>query len=239
MVNEGNDIIFSKKGSFVKNVPSGKVIKLNLHQGILQFDIWVKKANEETREQFADMQNVNEEDVKDKRGLGLPEAGDAHLRMTSMRPKSYYRRFGQKRKKNGGELNELDDDGNEIEEAIRVKLIPNVCLPCEAEVNLHNLTHLLFRDWCPYCVQGKAVGYPHLKRLKEEDEVPVISLGYMGLKHREPEEGQNPIIVTVDRRTKMKFAHVLKSKGVAARIITQLKDVRKISRMDLVMANSF
>ena len=114
----------------------------------------------------------------------------------------------------GGELNELDDEGNEIEEAIQVKEIPNVCMPCEAEVNLHNLIHLPFRDWCPYCVQGKAVSYPHLKRRKEEDEVPVISSDYMGLKHREPEEGQNPIIVTVDRRTKTKYAHVLKAKGV-------------------------
>jgi len=63
-------------------------------------------------------------------------------------------------------------------------------------------------------VQGKAVSYPHAKRRKVEDEVPVISSDYMGLKHREPEEGQNPIIVTVDRKTKTKFAHVLRAKGV-------------------------
>ena len=38
-------------------------------------------------------------------------------------------------------------------------------------------------------------------------------MDYMGLKKREPEEGENPIIVIVDRKSKCKFAHVLKNKG--------------------------
>ena len=97
---------------------------------------------------------------------------------------------------------------------MKAQEIADVCAPSEAEINMHNLTHLPFRDWCPYCVQGKAVSYPHIKRKQKEDEVPIISSDYMGLKHREPEEGQNPIIVTVDRKTKMKYAHVLKTKGV-------------------------
>ena len=80
----------------------------------------------------------------------------------------------------------------EAAEAIEVKW---TCMPCEEEVRVHNLTHLPFRDWCPYCVQGKAASYPHRKRKQEESDVPVISSDYMGLKHREPEEGQNPIIV--------------------------------------------
>ena len=46
MVNEGNDIVMSKKGSFIKNVSNGKVIKLNLDKGTPQFDVWVKKAKQ-------------------------------------------------------------------------------------------------------------------------------------------------------------------------------------------------
>ena len=80
-----------------------------------------------------------------------------------------------------------------IEEAEEAKGLPDVCMPCAAEVELHNLNHLPFRDWCPYCVQGKGVSHPHFKRKKEENEVTVISTDYMGLKHREPEEGQNPL----------------------------------------------
>ena len=61
--------------------------------------------------------------------------------------------------------------------------------------------------------QRKGVSHPHFKRKKEENEVTVISTDYMGLKHREPEEGQNPIIVMLDRKTKTKKAHFLKNKG--------------------------
>ena len=46
MVNEGNDIVMSKKGSFIKNINNGKVIKLDLDKGTPQFDVWVKKAAE-------------------------------------------------------------------------------------------------------------------------------------------------------------------------------------------------
>ena len=46
MVNEGNDIVMSKKGSFIKNVSNGKVIKLDLSKGTPQFDVWVKKAEQ-------------------------------------------------------------------------------------------------------------------------------------------------------------------------------------------------
>ena len=82
-----------------------------------------------------------------------------------------------------------------------------------AEIEEHNLTHLPFRDWCDFCVQGKAGSHPHTKRKVNENEVPVVSMDYMGLKQRSPEEGQAPIIVIVDRNTKTKLVHVLKSKG--------------------------
>ena len=106
------------------------------------------------------------------------------------------------------------EDEEETEEVKPIKTLPNCCLPCQAEIEEHNVNHLSFRDWCPYCVQGKGVSYPHRKRKGDENEVPVISSDYMGVKQREPEEGQNPILVSVDRKTKMKFANVLKQKGV-------------------------
>ena len=141
------------------------------------------------------------------------------MHLTSVRPK---RRLPKKQRRkiekltqrdfvDGNELNGIDDE--EEEEAVTAKGLPDVCMPSIEEINAHNLTHVPFRDWCPYCVQGKAVSYPHVKKKKDESDVAVISSDYAGLKHREPEEGQNPIIVMVDRKTKMKYAHVLKSKG--------------------------
>ena len=105
----------------------------------------------------------------------------------------------------GNELNGIDDE--EEEEAVTAKGLPDVCMPSIEEINAHNLTHVPFRDWCPYCVQGKAVSYPHVKKKKDESDVAVISSDYARLKHREPEEGQNPIIVMVDRKTKMKYMY--------------------------------
>jgi len=58
MVNEGNDIVMSKKGSFIKNVSNGKVIKLNLDKGTPQFDVWVKKAEQPRQDELL---NVDDE----------------------------------------------------------------------------------------------------------------------------------------------------------------------------------
>ena len=35
------------KGSFIKNVNNGKIIKLDLEAGTPQFDVWVKKPTDE------------------------------------------------------------------------------------------------------------------------------------------------------------------------------------------------
>ena len=83
----------------------------------------------------------------------------------------------------------MDDD--ESEEVTPTTAIRNVKLPSIAEVEEHNLPHVPFRDWCASCVQGKAVSHPHKKRNKDELEVPVISLDYMGLTRREPEDDRH------------------------------------------------
>ena len=63
MVNEGNDIVMSKKGSFIKNINNGKIIKLDLEKGTPQFDVWVKKA--EKMGQYGVLNVDGEADIKD------------------------------------------------------------------------------------------------------------------------------------------------------------------------------
>ena len=41
--------------------------------------------------------------------------------------------------------------------------------PSPAEVAEHNLTHLNYRDWCPYCVQGRGFSEPHRKGVDRSD----------------------------------------------------------------------
>ena len=123
-----------------------------------------------------------------------------------------------------GEIEEEDHVGQEAKE------VKFECMPCEKEVRLHNLNHIPFRSWCPYCVQGKAVTGAHRKKKDEdEDEVTVISIDYAGMKVREPEEDSFPIIVIHDRRSKACFAHLVPRKGVneyAVKRVTQ--DLQKV-----------
>ena len=72
-----------------------------------------------------------------------------------------------------GLLDGVDQD--ESEEINPIKAVRDVRLPSVAEIAEHNLTHLPFRDWCAFCVQGRAVSHPHQKRRSDEPEVPVIS----------------------------------------------------------------
>ena len=54
-----------------------------------------------------------------------------------------------------GVNDEMDSDADDENiGAIKVKAVKNVYLPSQLEIDEHNLTHLPFRDWCPYCVQG-------------------------------------------------------------------------------------
>ena len=66
--------------------------------------------------------------------------------------------------------NEHDDDDEE-EEGELASGIKFTNQPGVEEVRQHNLTHLPFRNWCPYRVQGEAVNMPHYN-MHERKEVP-------------------------------------------------------------------
>ena len=42
------------------------------------------------------------------------------------------------------------------DEAVIPQQVRNVIQPTQQERDLHNLTHLQFRDWCEDCVKGKS-----------------------------------------------------------------------------------
>ena len=127
------------------------------------------------------------------------------------------------------EVNDSDAD-EEFEEGQPAKGIKWNQLPSEAEVRLHNLTHLPFRDWCPFCVQGRAVSHPHYK-VKEESKIPVISMDYMGLTEREPNDELFPILVIYDRKSSSTFAHVLPKKGVSEHGVARTTQDRLVTGM--------
>ena len=110
----------------------------------------------------------------------------------------------------GGGEEEIQCEPAEVsEEATRVRKLVDPKRPSQQEVDEHYLTHLPFRNWCPYCVRGKSVTGAHRRTQKSEEElereVPVTSVNYMGPKSKEDKSAKIdslPILVGVDRKSK-------------------------------------
>ena len=45
MIEDGNDILLSKDGSFIKHRNTGKRINLRIEDGVPKFDIWIPQSN--------------------------------------------------------------------------------------------------------------------------------------------------------------------------------------------------
>ena len=50
--------------------------------------------------------------------------------------------------------------------------------PTEKEVELHNLTHLPYRNWCPICISAKGKDLDHRKDVREARGLPEFSFDY-------------------------------------------------------------
>ena len=51
-------------------------------------------------------------------------------------------------------------------------------LPTKNEVEDHYKTHLPYRSWCRYCVEGKGKMAPHFKQEHREDGMPEVHFDY-------------------------------------------------------------
>ena len=94
---------------------------------------------------------------------------------------------------------------------------------------MHNLSHIPFRSWCPFCVKGRGESDPHKRGEAQYSEVAAISIDYMYLgetseqrKARKSREDKGvgdesesltmTIMVVKDRNTTCVFAHIVPSK---------------------------
>ena len=114
--------------------------------------------------------------------------------------------------------------------------------PSRAEVLQHRLKHHPYRDWCPHCVRGKGREDRHTRSTQKEEflGVPKLATDYFYIGQRRPlgrqerqeaeeeaeRDGQTPVIVIKDTRSKAIFAHACPCKGahkaVVGRIIEDL-----------------
>eukprot|EP00434_Breviolum_minutum_P029143 symbB.v1.2.025779.t1/scaffold2336.1/size96545/4 len=82
--------------------------------------------------------------------------------------------------------------------------------PSERERRLHEITHLPFRKWCPFCIAGKVrAGYKHKVEADEiqHREHPPIQLDIMF------GPGGNPVLLLIDTWTKYVFTAPMKNKS--------------------------
>ena len=56
--------------------------------------------------------------------------------------------------------------------------LPDPKLPSKEEVERHYLTHLPFRNWCQYCIQGKGKTAPHFQQEQRSDGLMEVHLDY-------------------------------------------------------------
>ena len=145
----------------------------------------------------------------------------------------------------GWDVCDIDEEGEQAK-TMNVGHKPSV-----EEVNMHNLTHIPFRSWCPFCVAGKAKDNPHRGVEDQEAGVNIIDMDYMFLNSNEPdavvaaddEESEEepeeeaasssannmPVLVYYDRRHKYVFARVMPRKGAHPYAIRRVgQDLTKI-----------
>ncbi len=67
------------------------------------------------------------------------------------------RNLGASRKR----IEEVEEDNEEQEEAMKIKVAAAGRRPTAIEVEEHMNNHLPYRSWCPHCVKAKARGTAH------------------------------------------------------------------------------
>ena len=104
----------------------------------------------------------------------------------------------------GGEIVEDTEVGDNSEDEGRhvARKVTEPRMPTHAEIQEHNITHLLHRSWCIHCVRGRGEQAGHRRQeARPENAIPEVHMDscFMG---RESDDVQL-IFVARDRDTKM------------------------------------
>ena len=88
-------------------------------------------------------------------------------------------------------------------------------LPTQSEIDEHNVTHVPFRSWCPFCIRGRGLSSGHFAKKEPDDQqIPTLSVDYMFLGDESSRDTDLTVLVVRDRRTKSVWAHPVPAKGV-------------------------
>ena len=126
-----------------------------------------------------------------------------------------------------------DDEPEEAEQEVQEAKSGSVpSKPSSSEVERHRIAHFPYRNWCPECVMGQAIGRAH-KTEKNASKIPIIGMDYFYINDKgelltgQEAEGNGPelddgadqrtlvkCLVLYDRYTKALFAFAVPQKGV-------------------------
>jgi hypothetical protein len=130
-------------------------------------------------------------------------------------------------------------------EARKAKGYPTPYTPTETERQLHNLTHLPYRDWCTHCVNGKGKEAQHRKL--GNDRTPTVQLDYQFITQpkRQLAQDEQPdannshivtVLVAVDTLSGLALEAQVNSKGADKLAETELcKFLIEIGRTNCIL----
>ena len=111
----------------------------------------------------------------------------------------------------GGIGPEIEAEGIPVD-AQEARPIFDPRLPSQQEVDIHYLTYLPYRNWCPVCIKAKGKENPHLKQYGKIKVLPVVSLDYDSYGQDFDEEKPTAIIMK-DESSGYVFTHACLRKG--------------------------
>ena len=123
---------------------------------------------------------------------------------------------------------ESEEEGLEVEgtvgekikvqhESEKIKVMTDPRKPSVKEVELHNLTRVPYRNWCPVCIAAKGNDLEHRKDVKDERSLPEFAFDYcfpgneLGYKLT--------VLVGKERGTGMTMATVVPEKGSKGKFV--------------------
>ena len=127
-------------------------------------------------------------------------------------------------KADDGEAHQVEDEFEQVSQGRHenplVRVARNLGDPTDKEVEEHNVKHLPHRSWCPVCVKPRAKEEAY-KKLREQGEVPTVSMDYESFGEASTEEDRVTMIVVKDETTGCVAAHVCEQKSAVDKWVVE------------------
>ena len=120
------------------------------------------------------------------------------------------------------EKTEDDETGDQLE-VRRVKTSVAPKLPSLKEIEIHNMGHLTYRSWCPFCVAGKRSNTPH-RRQWDQRTIPLLVGDFCFAKSSQDAESTTMFVGKVVPQN-VTFAMAVEVKGATPANVARLAKV--------------